>query len=232
MVKVLKYCWYCNHNKRVGSNGKYCPTCGSILNRKSKNTFTNNEEQQFETLVRATYKENFSPKERKILTKNIDISLNKSDNEKVGGMLCCGSLHPSRCTMFVNLEGVKKKPKNEITKSIITHESIHALRKFDNKRKKGSITKKLPPYYFGELGNDHDLEEALTEAESITREKRIGINSRIKHSGGYYQKIKGSKFPQNLKEDKQTLSGKHDNNIGTDALNRLEIDFLKLTYRN
>lgn len=234
MVKILKYCWYCNHDKRVGNNAKYCPTCGSILNRKSIDrfgSFTNAEEQKFERTVRETLKEAFSPRERKILLKNTTLSLfdpepkDGSGEPGIGGKLMCSSWDTPNCKLLVNAE--INRNKSRAAKSVVTHEFVHLLRQLDKKRKKKSIVRKLPDYYFEDLGTDKDVEEAITEAESVTRDRPKIIEARIKDGIGYYRGLEGIPFPQSLHEDKQILSGKHPNNVGIDAVNRVQKRFPK-----
>jgi 8-oxo-dGTP pyrophosphatase MutT (NUDIX family) len=84
---------------------------------------------------------------------------------------------------------------------VIIHESVHALRQFDQSRDKRLQAVK---HYWG---RDHDLEESLTEAETTGRQKPFEKGDNYK--AGYYHHIRipGKSSGELVKEDRITLTG-------------------------
>jgi hypothetical protein len=86
---------------------------------------------------------------------------------------------------------------------VVTHEAIHALREFDQSRDTKLTAVKAY------VGRDADLEESLTEAETVTREKPF---DKPEIGTGYYHHIKiPSKGYQEMEvEDRITVVGADD----------------------
>lgn len=127
-------------------------------------------------LVAKTINENFTVAEKKILAGNL-IELTNLGNS-VAGLFSMQTVHggyPFAGRIQLNL----KYPEEFHDTTI--HEAVHALRAQDKSRKGALQHRSI-------IGADSDLEEAMTEAETVARERPF---RKHQSTAGYYQFLPG-----------------------------------------
>lgn len=118
---------------------------------------------------------NFTVAERRIID-NCIISLESARGKYAG----CFIGQSDASGKPIGVAKIIIDPKYATNGDVIVHEAIHALRQFDGTR---DARLRAVKHYWGK---DADLEESLTEAETVTREKPF---TKHKEGTGYYHYI-------------------------------------------
>jgi len=192
--------WLFNQYNRTDVEGidTFDPGTGAARRRR-ETAGTKDERKQLQEMVQEVEKEGFTAQERKIME---PVEFRVGAGHALGVHHSTG--HPGS-TRSIGLRASliePKKPKSKAGrntrdqgKEVLTHEMVHDLRLVDKDRPLSQRS----TVYRGKA--DRDLEESMTELESVGRRKTT-------KGAGYYSFLKtGPPFNTNVREDKVRVTG-------------------------
>jgi len=192
--------WLFNQYNRTDVEGIDTFDPGTAMARRRRQTAgTKEQRKQLMEMVEEVEKEGFTAQERKIMD---DVKFRVGAGHALGVHRSTGHPNSPREIGLTPSLIQPKKPKAKADrnsrdqgKEVLTHELVHDLRLVDKDRPLSQRS----TVYRGKA--DRDLEESMTELESVGRRKTT-------KGAGYYSFLKsGPPFNQNVREDKARVTG-------------------------